>query len=63
MAIYTKTGDEGFSTVNSTRLKKSDVYFELLGELDLLNAYLGLLIVNLESEVHISNTLLQVQKI
>lgn len=62
MVIYTKTGDKGFSTVNATRLQKSDIYFELLGELDLLNAYLGLLVVKLENETQIVNTLLQIQK-
>ncbi|XWO14038.1 Cob(I)yrinic acid a,c-diamide adenosyltransferase [Candidatus Hepatincola sp. Pdp] len=62
MAIYTKTGDAGFSTVNATRLQKSDIYFELLGELDLLNVYLGLLAVHVENEEGIINTLLQIQK-
>lgn len=44
MKIYTKTGDKGeTSFYGGSRASKSDIRFEVLGTLDELNAYLGLL--------------------
>ncbi|TSC92393.1 MAG: ATP/cobalamin adenosyltransferase [Candidatus Berkelbacteria bacterium Licking1014_85] len=42
MPIYTKKGDRGFTILNNKKLKKSDAVFEALGDLDELNANLGL---------------------
>ena len=42
-AIYTKTGDKGQTSLfNCERRSKSDACFEALGDVDELNAYLGL---------------------
>jgi cob(I)alamin adenosyltransferase len=41
-SIYTRTGDEGFSSLyDGTRLAKSENYFQVLGRLDELNVWLG----------------------
>ena len=41
--LYTKTGDNGMSSLyNGERVKKDSVYFECLGDLDELNSNLGL---------------------
>lgn len=43
MKLYTKTGDRGTTSLyNGTRLIKSSVYFHLLGDLDELNAHIGM---------------------
>lgn len=42
MRIYTRTGDEGMSSLfDGGRYKKSDLRFEVYGELDLLNVMVG----------------------
>ena len=44
MKIYTKTGDQGTtSLVNGTRLSKAHIRIEAYGTVDELNAYIGLL--------------------
>ncbi len=44
MKIYTKTGDEGTtSLVGGTRVSKTDIRIEAYGQVDELNAYIGLL--------------------
>ncbi|MFL1780547.1 Cob(I)yrinic acid a,c-diamide adenosyltransferase [Candidatus Hepatincolaceae symbiont of Richtersius coronifer] len=48
--IYTKTGDEGYSTVNHQRLPKSDIFFDTLGKIDYLGAYLGMFLHVLQSQ-------------
>lgn len=49
--ISTKTGDAGLSSLaNGQRLAKTHQIFQLLGELDELNAWFGLLVVRLESQ-------------
>jgi cob(I)alamin adenosyltransferase len=43
MKIYTKTGDQGFtSLIGGTRVKKSHLRIDAYGTLDELNSYLGL---------------------
>ncbi len=42
--IYTKKGDKGYTTLyDGTKLLKSDNHFEVLGDIDELNSYVGLL--------------------
>ena len=43
MKLYTKTGDKGYSSLyNGISLKKSSIYFKLLGDLDELNCHIGM---------------------
>ena len=40
-SIYTRTGDSGESSVKSERLRKDALVFDVLGDLDELNSWLG----------------------
>ncbi|MGE6554667.1 cob(I)yrinic acid a,c-diamide adenosyltransferase [Exiguobacterium artemiae] len=42
MKIYTKSGDEGDTSLVGGRVKKNDVRITLMGELDELNSFVGL---------------------
>jgi cob(I)alamin adenosyltransferase len=54
MKIYTKTGDGGQSCLyNGTRLSKSSNYFIALGDLDELNAHLGMVKALWRDEQHV----------
>ncbi|MBT4120425.1 MAG: cob(I)yrinic acid a,c-diamide adenosyltransferase [Candidatus Magasanikbacteria bacterium] len=60
MKIYTKTGDKGeTSMLGGKRISKSCLEMEAIGEVDELNAGLGVLIAELDSEV--GEKLVQVQ--
>lgn len=50
MKIYTKTGDEGTSSIGFKRLPKNHIYFKTLGSVDLLNSNIGMLIYLLHAE-------------
>ncbi len=50
--IYTRSGDKGHSSLgDGTRRKKSDLRFETIGNVDEVNAYLGLLSLELPSKI------------
>ena len=40
-SIYTRTGDSGESSIRSERLRKDALVFDVLGDLDELNSWLG----------------------
>lgn len=42
--IYTRTGDEGYTSFNHERISKNDLAIEAVGNLDELNASIGLVI-------------------
>ena len=47
MKIYTKTGDQGMTSLyDGIRISKSDLRMECIGTLDELNSWIGLLIAN-----------------
>lgn len=51
MKIYTKTGDEGMtSLVGGTRISKADVRLEAYGTVDELNSHIGLLLSFMRDE-------------
>src|SRR5688500_14554600 len=50
--IYTKTGDKGTTSLyNGKRVKKDCVYIEVVGEIDEINTFIGLLITNMKKEI------------
>ena len=61
--IYTRSGDKGRTSLgDGTRRKKSDVRFETIGNVDEVNAYCGLIAVELPAGLqklitHIQNDL------
>ena len=60
--VTTKSGDKGFSKIFKKKIRKSDIFFEILGDLDLLNSYLGLvkskIKKNLKSEINFIQNIL-----
>lgn len=49
ISITTKTGDRGESGLaNGHRLSKADIHFDVVGNLDELNSWLGLVVVKIE---------------
>jgi len=63
--IYTKTGDRGeTSLLGGKRIPKSCLEMDAIGEIDELNAYLGILIEEIEDDFKIEkNKLLGVQRV
>jgi len=61
--IYTRSGDTGRASLgDGTRRKKSDIRFETIGNVDEVNAYCGLIVVELPTALqklitHIQNDL------
>lgn len=55
MAIYTKKGDRGTSSVISTpkgtRISKASLVFDTLGAIDELNSYIGIVVTNTEDKM------------
>ncbi len=62
MKIYTKTGDQGVSSLlGGTKVSKADIRLEAYGTVDELNAFVGLLIASLDDESEV-NFLTELQK-
>lgn len=62
MAIYTKTGDKGETSLfDGTRVGKSNMRIDMLGALDELNAFFGLLRSTLPENHHQDEFLLRIQ--
>lgn len=54
MTIYTKKGDKGtsnlFASKTRKRIYKSDLFFEVLGNLDELNSFIGIVVAAIKKE-------------
>lgn len=60
ISVTTKTGDKGQSSLaNGKRLSKADLHFEVVGNLDELNSWLGLVVVKLGSSFAGTKTYLE----
>lgn len=59
--IYTRKGDDGYTTLGDKRLTKCDLLLEALGTLDELNSSIGLLISFKISNSELLNELTQIQ--
>jgi cob(I)alamin adenosyltransferase len=64
MRVTTKTGDQGTSGLaNGKRLSKDDLVFEVLGTIDELSSWLGLVVVKLdEKNLQYRQNLFEIQK-
>jgi cob(I)alamin adenosyltransferase len=61
--IYTKTGDDGSTSLGGDkRFAKDDIRLEVLGTLDELNSMLGMVIAYAPDTVSVQDTLMQVQQ-
>ena len=61
MKIYTKTGDDGKTSLyGGTRVKKNDLRIDAYGTVDELNSYLGLIRDQIEDE-ELINDLIRIQ--
>ena len=59
--IYTRKGDEGYTTLGKQRLPKDDLLFEALGNIDELNSHLGFLMALHINDQAISSCLIRIQ--
>lgn len=62
MKIYTKTGDKGFTSFIGGRVRKDDLRIEAIGNIDELNAYIGLTIESIEINL-LKDQLIETQNI
>lgn len=59
--IYTRKGDEGYTTLGDNRLSKDDLLVEALGTVDELNSFIGLVISIGLADKEIENCLSHIQ--
>lgn len=59
--IYTRKGDQGYTTLGSGRVSKDDLLVDAAGTLDELNSAIGLVIATLGEQVVIQTMLTQIQ--
>lgn len=59
--IYTRKGDEGYTTLGDKRISKDDLLLEALGTIDELNSMLGLIIAQKIKNKNIKKQLTQIQ--
>ncbi len=60
--IFTRTGDEGFTTLRDVRHSKDDLIIEVLGNVDELNAAIGMVVTLPPSSADTRACLMQVQQ-
>lgn len=59
--IYTRKGDQGYTTLGSGRISKDDVLVDAVGTIDELNSAIGLIIATLGEQTILLNMLTQIQ--
>ena len=59
--IYTRKGDEGYTTLGDNRLSKDDLLIEVLGTVDELNSVIGTILSHSINHQEISVSLTQIQ--
>lgn len=59
--IYTRKGDEGFTTLGDSRIPKDDLLVEAIGSIDELNSAIGLIIAQRIRDRQIEDCLTQIQ--
>ena len=59
--IYTRTGDDGHTSLGKKRVAKDDALIEALGTIDELNSSLGLILAFNVEHPHIREDLIQIQ--
>lgn len=59
--IYTRKGDEGYTTLGDNRIPKDDLLIEALGTVDELNSFLGVIISQHIKDKEIEESLTRIQ--
>lgn len=59
--IYTRKGDQGYTTLGDNRLSKDDLLLEALGTIDELNSVIGFVLSHTIQNKEIENYLTQIQ--
>lgn len=59
--LYTRKGDEGYTSINDKPLSKDDLPIEVVGTLDELNSQIGMVIALGVPDLEIETTLTQIQ--
>lgn len=60
--IFTRKGDEGYTSLGDSRLSKDDLIIEALGNIDELNSCIGLIIATRTEDEAVYNLLTQIQQ-
>lgn len=60
--IFTRTGDEGYTSLGDVRLSKDDLLIEALGNIDELNSAIGFIIAMRPQNEAVENYLTQIQQ-
>src|SRR5579871_3721756 len=59
--IYTRKGDEGYTTLGDKKISKDDLLIEAIGTIDELNSSIGMIIALKIKDSEIKNNLTQIQ--
>jgi cob(I)alamin adenosyltransferase len=59
--IYTRKGDQGFTSLGDKQVAKDDLLIEALGSVDELNSSIGLILANLKNQPDVDACLTRVQ--
>lgn len=60
--IFTRKGDEGYTSLGDNRLSKDDLIIEALGDIDELNSFIGMIIAMRPQHDDVENCLTHIQQ-